>query len=94
MKHLNIKISGKVQRVGYRFSAMQAAYRYGIRGFVQNMPEGWVYIEAEGQDSDLKNFTEWCRKGPFGCRVESAEFTEGDLVNFTSFEIIRSDLRQ
>jgi len=56
MKHYNIWISGKVQRVGFRFTAMQTAYRYGIVGFIQNMKDGSVYIEAEGEEGPMKCF--------------------------------------
>jgi len=48
-KHVNITVKGRVQGVGFRYSAMEAAEELGIKGFVRNMPDGSVYIEAEGE---------------------------------------------
>ena len=46
--HQNIRISGRVQGVGFRYNAREAAFHYGIKGFIRNQPNGDVYIEAEG----------------------------------------------
>jgi acylphosphatase len=88
MKHYNITITGRVQKIGFRFSAMQSAYRYGVHGFVRNTNDDKVYIEAEGEDGNLDGFLQWCNRGPMGAKVEKVEFTEGKLQNFKSFEII------
>lgn len=87
MKHLNIVVSGKVQRVGFRFRTMEAAYKFGVFGVVMNQDENAVYIEAEGEEDALERFLEWCHTGPLGARIEQVEVTEGPLKNFTSFEI-------
>ena len=88
MKHLKLTITGKVQRVGFRFSAMEAAYRFSIHGFVVNSGYNSVAIEAEGTSENLELFVAWCRKGPLGAKVESVEIQEAPLKNFTSFEIL------
>jgi len=87
MKHFDIRVSGRVQGVGFRFMAVEAARRYHIRGFVKNLWNGSVYIEAEGEEVDLEDFFRWCRTGPLGARVENAETTEGTLKHYVSFEI-------
>jgi acylphosphatase len=87
MKHLKIKVFGKVQRVGFRFSAMKAAYTHDVRGFVKNMDDGSIYIEAEGEEENLRKFSDWCRSGPIGSKVERTETAEGLLQNYTSFDI-------
>jgi acylphosphatase len=87
IKRYNITIRGKVQRVGFRFSAMEAAYRYSIRGNVMNMGADAVYIEAEGTGESLDRFVAWCRKGPMGSRVDSVEIEEGMPEHFRTFEI-------
>jgi two-component system LytT family response regulator len=46
--HKNIRITGRVQGVGFRYSARSLASSLGIKGFVRNLPNGEVYIEAEG----------------------------------------------
>jgi len=90
MKHYEIKIIGKVQGVGFRFMAMEAAYKYHVRGFVQNLKDSSVYIEAEGKEEDLQRFLEWCRSGALGTKVDRIEVTEGHLKNYVTFDIKRS----
>jgi len=94
MQHYNINIFGKVQGVGFRFMAMEAAYKYQIRGFVQNLKDGSVYLEAEGNDENLKRFLDWCSTGALGAKVDRIEVTEGLLKNYVTFDIKRSSESQ
>jgi acylphosphatase len=87
MKCIHIHIFGRVQHVGFRFVSMQMAYQRGIRGFVQNRRDGSLYIEAEGDEEQLKGFLEWCKKGPMGSTVDEVTTEEGEIRNFTSFDI-------
>lgn len=87
MKHLNIIIKGRVQRVGFRFRTMEAAYKYGVSGIVMNQDDNSVYIEAEGEEEALEKFLAWCHRGPLGAKVEQVDPHEGDLKNYSSFEI-------
>jgi acylphosphatase len=66
---------------------MQVAYKYNITGFVRNMDDGSVYIEAEGENSNIEKFVEWCKIGPMGARIEKFLMEEGDIKNYTSFDI-------
>ena len=86
-KHLNIKISGLVQGIFFRASAKEQADRLKIKGFAKNMPDGSVYIEAEGEKKNLDLFIKWCRTGPSLADVEKVEVSEGSLKNFKDFEI-------
>ena len=88
-RHLSILVSGRVQGVFYRASAKSKAEELGITGFVQNLPDGKVYIEAEGMDEKLDRFKSWCAEGPPRAQVEQVEIKEGELQNFTSFGIRR-----
>jgi acylphosphatase len=87
MKCIHIHIFGRVQHVGFRFIAMQIAYQRGIRGFIQNKKDGSLYIEAEGEEEQLKAFLEWCKKGPMGSKVKEVTTVEGEIMNFSSFDI-------
>lgn len=89
LKHLNIKIYGRVQMVLFRDSAKRKAEKLGLKGFVKNEPDGAVYIEAEGNEEKLKEFLEWCKKGPILAKVEKVDSDFSDkLENFDDFEII------
>ena len=87
VKHYNINISGRVQGVGFRYSALTIARDHNISGFVRNEPDGSVYIEAEGDPADLDRFLQWCYKGPGFGRVDKVVFSEAPLRNFESFNI-------
>jgi acylphosphatase len=88
-KHLTITISGKVQGVFFRASAMEQAGALGIRGFVRNEPDGSVYIEAEGEEIMLEQFIEWCWQGPPRARIDKLDVVEGVMRNFEGFEVKR-----
>jgi len=87
MKKVSISVYGRVQRIGFRFSAMEAAYRLGVKGFVENHQDGSVYIEAEGEEEQLNKFMDWCWKGPVGARVEKVESKESEPSYCRTFEI-------
>lgn len=89
MKHISIHVIGKVQGVFFRASTKEKADALGIKGFVRNEWDGSVYIEAEGEEDLLNQFTAWCRQGPSRAKVEEAIIREGQLKNFSRFEIQR-----
>ena len=49
------------------------------------MPDGSVYIEAEGTPRQLRSFVEWCKKGPG--YVESVTTDIYPPVNFRDFRV-------
>jgi len=74
MKAVRLTIYGRVQGVGFRFSAKHAADALGITGFAQNKPDGSVYIEAEsGNEENLEKFVRWCSEGPDFGKVKRIE---------------------
>jgi Acylphosphatases len=89
MKHLNISIKGKVQGVFFRLTTKAVADQVGVRGFVVNLKDGSVYIEAEGDDFALDSLLEFCQEGPEGAIVESVEVKEGELKSFSNFEVVK-----
>ena len=87
MPHFNITVFGKVQGVGYRYSAMKMAKVYGISGFVQNQADGSVYMEAEGNETSMALFVDWCEKGPGFGRVDRITKVESGVRGFQDFSI-------
>jgi len=85
--HKNIRISGRVQGVGFRYSAMQAALALGVTGFVKNLYSGEVYVEAEGTAEQVDEFIEWCRQGPPRARIDHIDITVGEVAGFTEFRV-------
>ncbi len=87
MNHYNLSISGRVQNVGFRASARDKAMEFGVTGFVENLSNGKVYIEAEGSEEALGDFIAWCRQGPSFAFVEDVDIKDGAVKNFNLFEI-------
>lgn len=86
-KCINLTIQGKVQGVGFRYSCRQIAVNMGIRGFVQNLPDGRVFVEAEGDETSLALFENWCKTGPSRARVENIRKETVSFKEYTRFEI-------
>lgn len=87
-KHLELKIAGRVQGVFFRMSARKRAEELGLAGYAQNLPDGSVLIEAEGEEESLGEFLEWCRRGPTRARVQRCDHEiDDDLKDFTSFGV-------
>ncbi|MGQ0829585.1 MAG: acylphosphatase [Bacteroidota bacterium] len=89
LKHFNIIVSGKVQGVHYRASTQNQALKLNLSGFVQNEPNGNVYIEAEDEEKQLKKLMEWCKTGPPNAIVDQVLSSEGEIKNFSDFIIKR-----
>lgn len=59
----------------------------GIKGYVKNLTNGKVYIEAEGTDVQLRDFIKWCHQGPPNANVENVEIEFTEIKNFETFSI-------
>ena len=85
--HYKIHVEGHVQGVGFRWSAATEARKLGIKGYVKNLSDGSVCIEAEGSIKELDIFVEWCKKGPAFGFVDSVTVNTSPPVNYTDFRI-------
>ncbi len=75
-KHINIKITGRVQGIGFRFSAYEKFVELGLQGKAENTPDSGVLVEAEGPEDKLSSLVQWCKVGPTGAKVENVEVAE------------------
>ncbi len=87
MEHWKIKVYGRVQGVYYRAWAKENAEKMGLTGFVQNEPDGSVYVEVEGKENALQKFADLCLEGPPLAKVERVEISDGSWHGFSSFEV-------
>ena len=51
----HIIFTGRVQGVGFRFTARRAASRRQLTGFVRNVPNGAVEMLAQGRPEDIND---------------------------------------
>jgi acylphosphatase len=49
----HIIFSGRVQGVGFRFTARRIALAFQLTGYVKNLPEGSVEMLAQGNPEDI-----------------------------------------
>jgi acylphosphatase len=89
-QHWKLFVTGKVQGVYYRNSAKQIADELGVSGWVKNEADGAVCVEVEGEVDVLKQFVAWCRRGPSAAVVDYVKIEQGQLKNYSGFEIRRS----
>lgn len=87
--HYDIDVTGIVQGVWYRKTAVEQATALGLTGFAMNMPDGSVHLEAEGAREALDRFVQWCHSGPARARVDAVRVQEGRLNGFVRFETRR-----
>jgi acylphosphatase len=81
-------VSGRVQGVGFRFFARDAASREGLHGFARNLGDGSLEISAEGETESLERFEHAIRQGPRSSRVDQVEVTDsGATGRETGFDI-------
>jgi len=80
-------VRGRVQGVGFRYSAMREAERLRINGWVRNSRDGNVEVWAEGSSDRLGHFLEWLQKGPQFSRVESVRSENMEPKGYRNFRV-------
>jgi acylphosphatase len=80
-------VRGRVQGVGFRYSARSKAEKFGVTGFARNLPDGAVELEAEGSPSAVDEFLAWSRRGPIGARVDALDAEDIAAVGDGKFTI-------
>jgi len=84
-----LTIKGRVQGVYFRQHTFETALDLNIKGFVQNLEDGSVYCEAEGNENDLQNFLDLCAMGSPMSDVKSIDVEMKEKVGFKIFEVRR-----
>lgn len=54
--HEIVFFTGRVQGVGFRYTALQIAKEFEVAGYVRNLADGRVQLEAEGAAAEVGNF--------------------------------------
>ncbi len=90
MKSLNITITGKVTKVGFRYFIKQRADKFNITGSVRYSIPNSIIVKACGNPDELDEFLKYCRLGTAFSEVKEIEVTETGSKEYQSFEIIES----
>ncbi|MBI5768261.1 MAG: acylphosphatase [Verrucomicrobia bacterium] len=54
--HETVFFTGRVQGVGFRYTTLQVAKEFEVAGYVRNLPDGRVQLEAEGGAAEVGDF--------------------------------------
>ncbi len=82
----DITFIGRVQGVGFRWTARRVAQRFGVAGWVRNESDGTVRCVAQGEVSELDAFVEAVQEAMAGNITDTTMFrrdVRGDLDGFT-----------
>ena len=52
----HVRYAGRVQGVGFRYTAQQLAQGFAVAGHVRNLPDGNVELVAEGEAAEVEAF--------------------------------------
>ena len=81
---LRIVVKGRVQGVGFRFFTQEQAARLKLSGFVRNLSNGDVELEAEGTADRLGQLVTVIRSGPVLSRVDALDVADLPLAGNSS----------
>lgn len=88
IQRYKLLISGRVQGVSYRYSALQMAQQLALTGWVRNLNDGRVELLIEGQADNLQKMAEWAAQGPRFADVSHVDLREESASGeFRDFEI-------
>jgi acylphosphatase len=92
-KIVRLRISGRVQGVGFRAFVADEAEARGLAGWVRNRRDGSVEAVIGGEDKIVDDTVAVCQGGPYGARVENVaieDASEHDLGTQSGFQILRT----
>jgi acylphosphatase len=92
MVYVNVRahviVSGRVQGVFFRSETGSHARRLNVKGWVRNLVDGRVEGIFEGEESNVKQLIDYCKRGPPSARVTSVNVSwETYSGEFSRFEV-------
>ncbi len=84
----HVSVSGRVQGVFFRSEIRYEASRRNVGGWVRNLPDGRVEAVFEGEEKDVRELVEFCRRGPPGARVTKVDISWEEYTGgFRGFQV-------
>lgn len=76
----HLRITGRVQGVGYRWHMTDEARRLGLTGWVRNRRDDSVEAVACGPVDAVQALVDWAQSGPVGARVDGVVVTHAEPI--------------
>ncbi len=90
MEEFHAIVSGRVQMVMFRDFTTRKAKKVGVKGWVQNLPNGTVEVVAQGNKEALEKLIAYLHKGSILSRVENVAVAwRTPQKTFDSFTLVR-----
>ena len=80
MPRIHLRVEGRVQGVGFRWFLRERARALGVAGWVRNLPDGCLELQAEGSEEGLSVLSSVVRRGPPGAHVTAVITMQAELV--------------
>ena len=88
LAHIKALVNGRVQGVYYRAFASREAKSLSLKGYVRNVSNGAVELEAEGQKDMLEELLRRLKAGPEGADVGKIDVTWSECTGkFSAFDV-------
>ena len=89
-RRLTVFFAGRVQGVGFRYTAKTVATGFEITGTIKNLPDGRVELVAEGSHAELDAFRVALHDAGLAGFIRDEQVMWADAKNeFRGFEIVR-----
>ncbi|MDB6127769.1 MAG: acylphosphatase [Verrucomicrobia bacterium] len=85
--HESVLFSGRVQGVGFRYTALQVAKEFEVSGFVRNLSDGRVQLEVEGNPAEVKGFVDALEERMHGYLRKTERTAATRAARFSGFVI-------
>lgn len=85
--HETVFYTGRVQGVGFRYATMEVARGYEVSGYVKNLADGRVQVEAEGKVAEVNAFLAAVEEKMHGYVRKTERQSETRAPQFTGFSI-------
>ena len=72
---MQVFYQGNVQGVGFRYSIKQIAHGFQVAGWVRNLRDGRVELQASGDDEEVRAFLEAIMQSELRCHIKKHDAT-------------------
>jgi len=88
MSAVQVFYEGNVQGVGFRYSVKQIARGFDVTGFVRNLRDGRVELQASGAEEEVRAFLDAIGESELRAHIrKAAEHPLPDTTTFHGFSI-------
>ena len=93
MEAFNLRVYGKVQRVGFRRYVLDLAQDLGLTGFAKNLPDGSIEIFVQGEKEQLSKFVGMVKQSPLPAKVVEVKEDKSVLnPEISGFRLVYGEL--